>query len=436
MEPGMGKTVIAMEMALELQGPIMVVAPLSLHDSFRRSLCKFHVLESDQHRFTFCTPASFRLGFIKNRELVKDSIVIVDEAHCVRTNIRAGLVKKLKAHGYPMMELEDVLLHVEKYPNLVSESLALIEACRLAKKVMFLSGTPLVNDVFDIANFLSLAQNRPIEDAKSFRHKVWDMVHEWKKYFIFYHEKKKDSSDFPKINITQVVLAVDKEQCATVTQRKQLNEHYKALPFHVGDRMCGNAIPFKSNYIGNMILSLPPEYKILIHSTFKENGVHIVGEMLRKIQRKFVTISGDEDEMERSQNFLTFCDPKSNVNVCLISPAGCQGLDFCGVRAIFVMESQWNKATMNQIIGRGARRGSHNHLPEDQRNLKVYQMMMTYPDDVEESADQRIQQHSDKKFVICQKLLNALSSYYHCLFSCSIKKRKFRYVIIFYREFR
>ncbi len=60
-----------------------------------------------------------------------------------------------------------------------------------------------------------------------------------------------------------------------------------------------------------------------------------------------------------------------------------------------------------QVIGRGSRRFSHHHLPEDQRNVEVHQMILTYPDG-RISADTIIHNNAHKKNNICDELLSEL----------------------------
>ena len=43
------------------------------------------------------------------------------------------------------------------------------------------------------------------------------------------------------------------------------------------------------------------------------------------------------------------------------------------------MEPQWNDAGLRQVIGRAVRYKSHHGLPESQRNVRVYKMILTCP---------------------------------------------------------
>jgi superfamily II DNA or RNA helicase len=348
-------------------------------------------------------------------------MVIVDEAHSVRTDIQEGLSAKIRnrrKNGKEILLSSTLLTAIRQSADvnviplgkehhwMISDSMAVIEACRKAYKVLFLSGTPLVNNPFDIANFLSLAEGTPIAKKREFIEDIMDRVDDVKQYFLF-HEDNKEG--FPKVNETTWEIEVDDKTYPMICKAKEQNEMFEKEVFYVGDRMCSNAgVPFKVNAIKDYIESGDRKPgKMLIHSAFKANGLKTVGDMLRALGLKYVVISGDENEQERTDNFLQFCDPNSGVDICLTSPAGGQGLDFRGIRTIFITEAQWNQATKNQIIGRGARRGSHDHLPLEDRTLDVYQLVLKYPGE-SLSADQCIAQHTEKKHNICSALLNKL----------------------------
>ena len=65
--------------------------------------------------------------------------------------------------------------------------------------------------------------------------------------------------------------------------------------------------------------------------------------------------------------------------VLLISSSGAEGLDLKGTRKLQVLEPHFNPAKTDQVVGRGIRYKSHEHLPEDQRNVEVERYMSTYP---------------------------------------------------------
>lgn len=62
------------------------------------------------------------------------------------------------------------------------------------------------------------------------------------------------------------------------------------------------------------------------------------------------------------------------VDVLLISSAGGEGLDLKGTTDIVLLEPSWNAAVVEQVIGRGVRRRSHEHLEPRHRRVVVHKL--------------------------------------------------------------
>ncbi len=63
----------------------------------------------------------------------------------------------------------------------------------------------------------------------------------------------------------------------------------------------------------------------------------------------------------------------------LITKAGSEGIDFKGTRRIIIMEKDFSSAAINQIVARGARYMSHEHLPAAERKVDVYFLKLLLP---------------------------------------------------------
>ena len=74
--------------------------------------------------------------------------------------------------------------------------------------------------------------------------------------------------------------------------------------------------------------------------------------------------------------FFKFNNDK--VNVMLITKSGMLGIDFKGVKKVIVLESTWNKATENQIIGRAHRYNAHKGYPHPHK-IDVYKFIVKKP---------------------------------------------------------
>lgn len=55
------------------------------------------------------------------------------------------------------------------------------------------------------------------------------------------------------------------------------------------------------------------------------------------------------------------------------------GYSFRAVREIYVFEPQWREITVEQVVGRGVRLGSHELLPREERTVKAYIMLSVAP---------------------------------------------------------
>ena len=118
-----------------------------------------------------------------------------------------------------------------------------------------------------------------------------------------------------------------------------------------------------------------PRFKSVIYSNYISAGVAPVANQLRKLGiPHHVFVGGLSDKTRK----LMVDDYNNNrVPVLLISGAGAEGLDLKGTRMIQVMEPHWNESRIKQVIGRGIRFGSHEHLPENERHVEVRQYQST-----------------------------------------------------------
>lgn len=64
--------------------------------------------------------------------------------------------------------------------------------------------------------------------------------------------------------------------------------------------------------------------------------------------------------------------------ILLITQSGAEGISLKNVRQVHIMEPYWNNVRINQVVGRARRIKSHVNLPEDQRNVKVFNYIIKY----------------------------------------------------------
>lgn len=65
------------------------------------------------------------------------------------------------------------------------------------------------------------------------------------------------------------------------------------------------------------------------------------------------------------------------IKMMMITVSGAEGLDLKEIRYIHILEPHWQNALLDQIIGRGVRKGSHLTLPEKHRTVEAFIYMAT-----------------------------------------------------------
>ena len=99
--------------------------------------------------------------------------------------------------------------------------------------------------------------------------------------------------------------------------------------------------------------------------------------------------------------------------VLLVSSSGAEGLDLKGTKSIQVTEPHWNNSKIEQVVGRGIRYKSHDHLPEAERKVRVMKYYTVHPKpflfgDREEAIERYMQNMSDMKSDLGGQVMGAL----------------------------
>jgi hypothetical protein len=116
-------------------------------------------------------------------------------------------------------------------------------------------------------------------------------------------------------------------------------------------------------------------FPVLIYSFFLKSGVYAIEDYLK--QYSTIHITGETKTDETQQIVDSF--NKGKYDILLISGAAGFGLDLKGVRQIHIMEPTWNKAKIDQVIGRGVRYKSHQTLPFEERYVNIYHWLSVLP---------------------------------------------------------
>ena len=121
-----------------------------------------------------------------------------------------------------------------------------------------------------------------------------------------------------------------------------------------------------------------PAHRAVVYSNFLEAGLTPYESLLKQHGVPYGKFTGEIPKAERDQMVRDYNEGK--LKALLLSSAGGEGLDLKGTRQIQVLEPHWNKEKLEQVIARGIRYKSHEHLPEDQRKVLVEHYMSQMPE--------------------------------------------------------
>ena len=133
---------------------------------------------------------------------------------------------------------------------------------------------------------------------------------------------------------------------------------------------------------------------VFIYSSLDIFGVSIIARILEANgyknfaehgagKKTFAIISGDTTEKEKSL-ILESCNTPANIDgshvqVLLGTKVISEGVTLKNFRAVVIMEGQWRKNRIDQVIGRAVRTCSHQDLPIEQRHVDVYILLSREP---------------------------------------------------------
>lgn len=363
---GTGKTLSAITASQcflnkHIHSKVFVCTPKSLIHNFKKEMENYGIDEKDE-RYIFYTHDEL-CNLIKNNSIplsdFHGNMLIIDEIHNFRTQ---PLIKEDKNGN-------------KKY----SQSYYAIQAAHSSEKVLGLTATPVVNDVSDLKNLLSMITGKMIRQIPEYP--IYEELKQYKSLFSFYQRNPNDS-EYPskKIHIQEIRMSLS-YYLKFLKLEKILHDQNKEYikTFHLSLRMAMNKLDNdkKSPKVLWTIELIKNGLKTLVYSGFKDSGVLYIAEHLTKLDIKFDIITGDSSIEERKEIVNRYNENK--IQVLLITMAGSEGLDLKETRQVVLFEPVWNPSTEEQIIGRAIRRNSHINLPKHQRKVDVYKLLMITP---------------------------------------------------------
>ena len=162
--------------------------------------------------------------------------------------------------------------------------------------------------------------------------------------------------------------------------------------FRVGDTVRVN--PYDDNidkWITATVVELDVDSLALSNLEFKVNRN-------RCFKARYAIWSGTETDEERKTILREYKSDKNKfgqiINILLTTASGSEGINLKYVRQVHIMEPYWNKVRVDQVIGRARRIESHKELPEDQRNVTVYEYVSRFTDEQKSGAWESIEKYN------------------------------------------
>lgn len=400
---GSGKTLSSIAASEALGGPTSVVVPAALRTNYQKELRQHVKRQNARYQINSLQQAS-RRGHIP-----KAKLLVVDEAHRLRD---------------PGSKAQKAVAEAE------------------AEKRLLLTGTPLYNRPYDLASLVNVAAGGPVfpKDRVEFERRYiaqkevdpgliarvfrgvkpgsvtelrnTDELRERLGKWVDYYENEA-SKDFP----------IRRGKTIPVTMSPRQQELYNAIigraPAWVSYKVRSGLPPSKQEakelnaFLGAVrgvsvtpggyvegvtpeqaaemspkvqkafsalqgAIKKNPEHRALVYSHFLESGISPYESLLKKHQVPYGKFTGEVSKADRDQMVREYNEGK--LRALLLSSAGGEGLDLKGTRQIQILDPHWNKEKLEQVIGRGIRYKSHEHLPEDQRTVDVEQYLSTHPE--------------------------------------------------------
>lgn len=125
------------------------------------------------------------------------------------------------------------------------------------------------------------------------------------------------------------------------------------------------------------MLNTNPRAKAIVYSNYLDAGINPYKRQLDELKLPYGEFTGQMGKSQRDQLVRDYNENK--LRALLLSSAGGEGLDLKGTSLIQLLEPHWNEEKLKQVIGRGIRFKSHDHLPEEERKVLIQRYLATRP---------------------------------------------------------
>lgn len=420
---GTGKTTLAsLSAMIYLQiypdSRVIFISPASLLVNFVKTLDSYNVDIRD-NRIEYYSYESY----LRKKANCENALVIIDEAHNLRTPSSYEILEN--AHT----EAEEKI----KYKSGKRGGEIRRFCLNKARKILLLTGTPMVNTPYDIQTLMSMVNQLPIVSLlqPDEFYKLLNDEKQVKDYFscklsIFFNPKVDNREDDPfpeKVDDFLLVYFPENYERAydKLLNSQNLQATLREIEEDIGkqkvDRLRKLLEPknkkkgeddFEDDIDGNpkaffngvrRLVNIIDDLKVkavvgnikkwndennknsrnVIYTGFIDTGVKVLQKEISNNNLSYSLVSGGMGLKQKSEAVEKYNN--GEIDILIITKSGAEGLDLKKTTNLYLLDGVWNEALASQIIGRGIRFKSHQDLPLEERKVNVYRVFMIKKDE-------------------------------------------------------
>lgn len=388
---GSGKTLTAVVCAywylkLYPKNKVICISPSALLFNFIEGMRQYGVPIED-NRYTFTTYEKY-VRFSKEKKNATNCLLIVDEAHNLRTEIKIAVIT----------DPDDPTKIIGKDARQNKRAFNILEYGAMnSDKILLLTGTAFVNSIYDIENLIAMIDKRDPILKKTFLDNVMISASNITDYFSYRisYVPSIPSEFFPEKREELVFLEMTDEMEKLYNYNKNPNEEDdKKNSFFIREKKINNVVSDENINMNPKIkwcidkILKNNKQKFIIYTGMYATGIKLMEQQLIDNKINYTRITGKESATQKERNKLLYnafeYGSKNELLGCrilLISKAGAEGVDTKNTQNIILLDHQWNDALSEQIIARAVRYKSHFSLPIKERYVNVYRLFLGFKTD-------------------------------------------------------
>lgn len=149
-------------------------------------------------------------------------------------------------------------------------------------------------------------------------------------------------------------------------------------------------------------------FKALVYSNYLGSGLEDYSHELTKREVPHAIYHGGLSKAKKDELLEAYNQGK--IPILLLSSSGAEGLNTKGTKKVQILEPHFNRSKIDQVVARGVRYQSHQHLPKSERKVEVEHFITSLPKPKwnigpkQHSIDEYLHHNSQTKHEIGQQL--------------------------------